>query len=244
MVKDKYIRLLDVIFNEEFEDNDYSEKWKNFNTTSSEIEDFQLRDFVDSCSSYLQSHRGFDVGIAGVVRISNDFPIFSTSGRYNYLIIKENQIKNILYENGVLTENNTKYIFGKLNQSAIKHIISDCVDKRIIEFNGKIYDDNKILFEKIIPYNRNSNQYTNYIFNTGTMNNVSQNIGISDQQLYKMILSKIDLMRIEFENSQNQKIDELISAINKKDKKSVLTILSELCSIGSVVATGIMTMIG
>ncbi|MBR4230818.1 MAG: hypothetical protein IKR74_01505 [Bacilli bacterium] len=243
MVKEKYIKLLDVIFNEEFEDNDYSKKWRNFDITSSEIEGFQLRDFADNCSKYLQSHRGIDVNIAGAARITNDFPIFSTSGIYNYLIIKENQIKNILYEDGVLTENNTKHIFEKLNQSAIKHIISDCVDKKIIEFNGKVYD-NKILFEKIIPYTRNSNGYNNYIFNTGTINNVSQNIGVSDQQLYKMILSKIDLMRNEFKNSQNQKIDELISAINKKDRKSVLTVLSELCSIGSVVATGIMTMIG
>lgn len=244
MIKEKYIKLLDVIFNEELEDNDYSEKWKNFDRVSSTIEGFQLRDFVDNCSNYLERRRGLDVNISGIARIMNDFPVFSTSGMYNYLLIKEKQIKNVLYEDGELSEENTKEIFENLNQSAIKQIIVDCIDKRIVECNGKIYENNKIMLERIVPFAKSNSTYNNYIFNTGTMNNVSQNINISDMQLYSMILSKIDLMKKELDNKQNEKIDELILAVNKKDKKSVLTILSELCSIGSAVATGIMAMIG
>ena len=244
MIKEKYIKLLDIIFNEQFEDNDYSKKWENFDSVSSTIEGFQLRDFADNCSNYLEKHRGIDVNISGAARIMNDFPVFSNTGMHSYLQIKEKQIENVLYEHETLTDENTKEIFENLNQSAIKQIIGDCIDKKIVGCNGKIYENNKIIFKRIVPFANDNSTYNNYIINTGTMSNISQNININDMQLYSMILSKVDLMREELGNKQNEKIDELILDITQKDKKSVLTILSELCSIGSVIAAGIMAIIG
>lgn len=244
MIKEKYIKLLDVIFNEMFEDNSYGEKWKKFDSVATEIENFKLRDFVDNCSDYLKSHRGFDVNISGIARIINDFPVFSTSGIYNYLLIKEKQVKNVLNEDGILSSDNTREIFEKLNHSAVKQIINDCIEKKIIESHGKAFEDNKIIFERIVPFIENKNSYNNYIFNSGTMNNISQGININDDKLYSLVNSKIDLIKKELGKEYNKKIDELVTAVNNKNKKSVLTTLSELATIGSVIAAGIISIVG
>ena len=243
MIKEDYIKLLDVIFNEKFENNNYSKKWKNFDDVSSEIENFDLEDFIDNCSNYFESNRGIDRNISGAIKIINDFPIFTTTGIHDYFYIKEQQIKNVLYENGRLSNENTSEIFNRLNFSAVKQIINNCIDKKIIECNGRIYENNKIMFDKIIQVRDTNIVCNNYICNNGTMNNVSQTVNYNDDQLYTLINSKIDLLRNELGKEHNEKIEELINAINNKNRKSVLTTLSELATIGSAIANGIMTMI-
>lgn len=243
MIKEKYIRLLDIIYNTKYEDVSCKEKWDIFDKISSEIENFTLEDFTDESLKFLEKGKGIDKGIVGAIRISNDFPDFSENGLNYYYAIKLEQLKNVFYEHDYLNEKEINIIFGNLNVQATKHILNYCLDKKIISKNGNIYENGKINFDRIVPFKDDNITYINVINNSGTMTNVSQTINYNDTQLYNTILSKIELIRNELGDNYNSKIDDLINAINNKNKKSVLTILSELSSIGSLVATGIMAFI-
>lgn len=243
MIKEKYIKLLDLIYNVEFEDIDYDEKWKKFDEVSLKIDGYTLDDFVTETIRYLEKGKGFDTGIVGIARISNDFPIFSENGLKYYYSIKSEQLKNAFHEHDFLNNENINNIFGDLNVQAIKHILNYCLDEKIISSNGNIYENGIVVFDRIVPFKENNNTYNNFIYNSGNMTNVSQTINNNDTELYDIILSKIDLIRNELGDNYNSKIDDLVNAINKKNKKSVLTILSELVTIGSVVVNGIMAYI-
>lgn len=78
--------------------------------------------------------------------------------------------------------------------------------------------------------------YGTYISQQGN-NNVANINNVKDEELFLLLEEKIDALKIEMQNKNcEDKLIELENAIKKKDKKSILSILSELASIGSFIA--------
>ena len=78
--------------------------------------------------------------------------------------------------------------------------------------------------------------YGTYISQQGNGNVANVN-NISDEKLFELLDSKIEAIKMEMKNNDcKDKLEKLENAIKMKDKKSVLSILSELASIGSFIA--------
>ena len=68
-------------------------------------------------------------------------------------------------------------------------------------------------------------------------NGNNANINMSDDKLFLLLEEKIEALKIEMQNKNcEEKIKELENAIKEKNKKNILSIASELASIGSFIA--------
>jgi len=246
MIIEKFIKLYDVIFNNEYTEKEFNEKWTIFKRISQSIDKFNLANFYDK-AKLLLNNQGFDSGISGVNYISNQFPSFTQTGEITYLKYKSEQIERIIEEHKKITFENTKVIFPDFELEAIKKVLDYCKDKKIITYNGRVFvyasdEIYTIIYENIIiplvaetTSNVNYNQITNY----GVMSGVNQafNLNITnDSDLFNLITDKLEAIKLELNNQHNDKILELENSVKKKDKKSTLTILSELASLGSFIA--------
>lgn len=254
MKKEKYISLYDAIFNADYTEKDYKEKWEDFNNATSNINNFDLYDFYEKSEPFIND-KGFVQDITGVNKISNQFPSLTLTGEKSYLKYKSEQISRVIEEHKKITAENTKNIFPNFELEAIKKVLDYCKDINIISYKGQVcvYADNSIytiIYDNItIPLVEEDKNGINYnsIINYGTMNGVNQafNLNISnDDELFSLINDKLEVMKLELNNQHNDKIEELEKAVKKKDKKSILTIISELASVGSLVATVIQMYMG
>jgi hypothetical protein len=250
MEKGKYINVYDVLYNAEYTGKKYDEKWEYFDIICKSIPNFDLFDFYKK-SEQFRNEGGLVLDITGITRISNEFPTLSSNGEEAYLKYKSEQLESVIFIDKKVTWENTKSIFPNFELEAIKKIFDYCKENGIIEYTTRdvfVYASDgiyAIIYENIkIPLGKkkNSEINSNIIINNGTIQNVNQafNQNIkNDDDLFTLINNKLESIKFELANQYNDKINELENAIKKKDKKSVLTIISELSSVGSLIATAL-----
>lgn len=138
---------------------------------------------------------------------------------------------------------------------AIREILNECRNIGLIEFDDNktfIYASDRlynIFYNNIrVIINKQNSSYGNiYINNSGQLvnqlgnDNVANISKVNDEQLFLLLNEKLEALKMELQNKNcEEKFKKLEEAMNKKDKKKVLSILSELASIGSFIASMIM----
>lgn len=256
----KSIILFNYIYSSIY-DRDKSDavKWEEFEKLCLNKMNYVAYDFIIENAELVNvNENGMWHDICGNRGIDGKFVILTLLGQIKYIDYKINEIKAIINNYGREAFKNLDNVFDCMCNEAIKDVLLECRNRGLIEFNDNIfiYASNRlynIFFDgiKIVINNKNNNMYgNNIIINNG--NFVSQlgnenvvNIGLDDEKLFELLDGKFELIKMEMKNSNcEDKLLELETAIKKKDKKSALSILSELASIGSFIVPTILKMCG
>lgn len=189
--------------------------------------------------------------ISGNKETTGEFVILNFYGQKEFINYKSNELKSIIHNYGKDAFKKTNNVFKYMCNEAIREILNECRNKGIISFNDDIfrfYDDRLevIIYDNIkVITNTSLNDdkqnetivYGTYINQQGN-NNIANVSSSSDEKLFELLANKLESIKIEMKNNNcDDKLKELEKAIEKRDKSSVLDILSNLASIGSFIAS-------
>jgi hypothetical protein len=262
MINEFNIEILNYIYsiNEDMHKGIKEDKQEYRNKLDSLIKDkFSLSDFWDE---YLYMFNDKCVVSAptlnGMIFTYRNFPRMKSETKLNFLNYKMEQIEQSIRNNGELENKDLEKIFINIENYGRKTILDYCKEKGIIEYNGTVFinsEDNpasEIIYENIKPIIcKEKDNKVGFIQNNmyvgednyGAMNQ-SNNINNEDE-LYKLVLEKLDAMQLGTNISQ-EKIDELKIACEAKKKKNVIGYLKEI-SVGAtanLIASGILYKFG
>lgn len=247
------INIFNYVYSSKFEkDKSDNEKWKEFASVCSKIGNYEPYDFIDDYFDLLNFNRkNMSVYITGQKHVGGKFVSLNLYGEREYLNYKLDEIKSTINDFGSTAFDNLGNVFENLCNEAIREILVNLKNEHIIQFDNDktfLYADNRlteIFYDNIsIVINEsilNNNQ--NIIINHGQYinqqgNNNTANIIKSDEELFELINEKLEAIRAELKNNNcNDKLIELEKALKEKNKNKVLSVLSDLSSIGSFVAT-------
>lgn len=221
----------------------------------------EIEDFWDEYKGYFNDEFVIiENSIIGKINIYNNFPRMKIETKRKFLDYKSEQIKRNIHDNGDFIKDEIERYFTEIDNIGRKAILDYCKENEIIEYKGKtfvstgdspvyaiIYDNIKA---KIIK-NNNSGifeqkiyQNINYGNNYGTFNQTNSTED-NEEELYKTIIQKLELIQIENKLS-DEKIEEIRKACDKKEKNKVINILMELAlsTSSNLIASGILNMFG
>lgn len=254
----KNIGLFNYVYSSTFEtEKDDNLKWSEFNKICLEKMNYVPYDFISDNKNLVNIDKSIiKEYITGEKYTGGKFVILNFWGQKEFLNYKVNEIKAVISNYGNDAFNNLENIFENMCNEAIREILNECRKIGLIEF-----DDNKtfmyasdrlynIFYDniRVIINKQDNNLYGNiYITNSGQLvnqlgnNNVANISKVNDEQLFLLLNEKLEALKMELQNKNcEEKLKKLEEAMNKKDKKKVLSILSELASIGSFIASMIM----
>lgn len=192
--------------------------------------------------------------------VYNGFPKMKLGMKKEYLNYKLQQVKNSINNNGEFLKEDFEKITSNIINVAKKEILDYCAEIGIIEYVGNafiaadncpalaiIYDNIKAVLyteteikssiaENVIVINGNGNNVSHIEQNANSKNN--------DEELFNMVLSKLDML--EKEGVSKSDIKLLSEACKQKNKNKVIEFLKEVSSgtISSLIATGILAKFG
>ena len=245
--------IFSVRFNEELDDDD---KWTKFENlcSNSKIDGVN---FLDENEHYfnMKGLKYFHNIVSGS-EYEGRFATLNLNGEKAYYKFKLNELKDCINELGTHSFKNCIYIFNNMKNEAIREILNRAREEGLIDFDSNnaflyaddelyniIYENIKILSNEkkdIEPFNSIIN-YGTQIYQNGNYNTATITVK-NDDDLFKLITEKLSILEMEMKLLNFQMIEEFKLALNKKDKKSILTMLSELVTIGSVIAPTILSM--
>lgn len=251
-MNNKNISLFNYVYSSMYEeDKDDDLKWEEFKIICLEKMKYLPYDFIEKNKMLLtMNEKNMWQDLAGNKETVGEFVILNFYGQKEYIDYKVKEIKAIIKNYGNQAFKNLENIFDYMCNEAIREILNECRNKGLIEFSNNIfmyasdrlynifYDNIKI----IISDGESNMNSKNVVINNGKMvyqmgNGNIANMGIDDDKLFELLENKLEAIKMEMKNSNcEDKLQDLETAIKKKDKKSVLTILSELASIGSFIA--------
>lgn len=259
-MNNKNISLFNYVYSNVYEDEKSDDiKWNEFEKLCLEKMKYVPYDFiVENESLVTVNKKGMWQDICGNKGVDGKFVILNFLGQKEYINYKVNELKAIISNYGSQTFKNLENIFDYMCNEAIREILIECRNKGLIEFNNNIFmyaSDRlySIFYDniKIVTNNGEDNMNgKNVVINNGKMvyqlgNGNVANIGIDDNKLFELLESKLETIKTEMKNKNcEDKLLDLENAIKKKDKKSVLTTLSELASIGSFIAAPFLSGLG
>lgn len=250
----KNISLFNYVYSGIFDNLKENElKWEEFNSLCKKYMDYTPYDFiVKNKELVIMNEKNMWVDLLGNKETVGDFVSLNYLGQKEFVEYKIKEIISLIEKFGMNAFKNLNNIFESMCCESIKSILLECRNRNLIDFEDYIFIEAdivgtiKIRFEEIkvnISKKENDfgfngitlNNYGSLINQMGNNNNA--NISINDEQLFLVLEEKIEALKIEMQNKNcEEKIKELENAIKKKDKKSILSILSELASIGSFIA--------
>lgn len=253
MVNSKNITLFNYVYSSTYDSNKSDElKWEEFGKLCMSKMNYAAYDFIKRNKMLLtMDEKNMWQDLAGNKETVGEFVILNFYGQKEYIDYKVKEIKAIISNYGNQAFKNLENIFDYMCNEAIREILNECRNKGLIEFSNNIfmyasnrlynifYDDIKIIINDV-ESNINSK---NIVINNGEMvyqlgNGNIVSMGIDDDKLFELLESKLEAIKIEMKNNNcEDKLEELERVMKKKDRKSVLSILSELASIGSFIAT-------
>lgn len=256
-MNNKNISLFNYVYSSTFKtEKDDDLKWSEFDKICLEKMNYVSYDFIIENENLVTMNKNnMKIYITGEKHTGGKFVILNFLGQKEFLNYKVNEIKAIISNYGNEAFNNLGNVFENMCNEAIREILNECRNNGLIEFDNDktfmyasdrlyniFYDNIRVIINKQDNnlsgnvYINNSGQLVNQLGN-GNVANISK---VNDEQLFALLNEKIEALKIELQNKNcEDKIRELKNAINNKDKKSALTILSELSSIGSFIAAGI-----
>lgn len=255
----KNISLFNYVYSSTFEtEKDDDLKWSEFEKICLEKMKYLPYDFIIENDNLLTMNKKcMWQDLAGNKGTVGKFVILNYFGQKEYVNYKIKELKTIIRNYGNDAFNNLENIFENMCNEAIREILNECRNIGLIEFDDNktfIYASDRlynIFYDniRVIINKQDNNLYGNiYITNSGQLvnqlgnNNVANISKVNDEQLFLLLNEKSEALKVELQNKNcEEKLKELEEAMNKKDKKNVLTILSELSSIGSFIATMIMS---
>ncbi|MCI9434786.1 MAG: hypothetical protein HFI86_05920 [Bacilli bacterium] len=249
----KNITLFNYVYSSTYDSNKSDElKWEEFGKLCMSKMNYAAYDFIKRNKMLLtMDEKNMWQDLAGNKETVGKFVILNFYGQKEYIDYKVKEIKAIISNYGNQAFKNLENIFDYMCNEAIREILNECRNKGLIEFSNNIfmyasnrlynifYDDIKIIINDV-ESNINSK---NIVINNGEMvyqlgNGNIVSMGIDDDKLFELLESKLETIKIEMKNNNcEDKLEELERGMKKKDRKSVLSILSELASIGSFIAT-------
>lgn len=250
-MNNKNISLFNYVYSSVFEEDKNDDlKWAEFEKLCMEKMKYVPYDFVVENESLVTvNKKGMWQDLSGGKGIVGKFVILNFLGQKEYINYKVNELKAIIINYGNEAFKNLENVFDNMCNEAIREILNECRNIGLINFDNSIfrYYDNRlgiIIYDNIkvmISESNNVSQgspivYGTYINQQGN-NNVANVGNLSDEKLFELLESKLEAIKIEMKNNDcKDKLEELENAIVKKDKKSVLSVLAELASIGSFIA--------
>lgn len=257
MINNNTIILFDYIYNNMYESkkND-SIKWKEFEKLCDDTLEYTPYDFISYNFDLLTMNKNHMFkDITGNKHTTGEFVKLNLSGTKEYINYKIEELIVLIKVHGVNTFKNVDDMFRHLNNTAVRHLLEVARNKNIINFNNDIfiyasndihsidYDNIKVMLEETMKTNNdiilnmiNNNQV---ITQVGDNNRANIEI-ITDYQLFATISDKLEAIKIEMKNIDcHDKIADLERAVNNKDRKNALEIISHLAGIGSFVASAI-----
>lgn len=256
-MNNKNISLFNYVYSNTFETEKNDDlKWSEFKDICLDKMNYFPYDFIienDNLITY--NKKGMWQDLDGNKETTGKFVILNFLGQKEFLNYKVSEIKVIISNYGNKAFNNLGNVFENMCNEAIREVLNECRNIGLIEFDNNktfmyasdrlyniFYDNIKVIINK-----QDNNLYGNvYINNSGQLvnqlgnGNVANISKVNDEQLFVLLNEKLEALKMELQNKNcEDKIRELENAINNKDKKSALTILSELSSIGSFIAAGI-----
>ncbi len=258
-MNNKNIALFNYVYSSMYEEDKSDDlKWKEFKIICLEKMKYLPYDFIKKNRMLLtMNEKNMWQDLDGNKGTVGEFVILNFYGQKEFINYKVNEIKSIISNYGSQAFKNLENTFDYMCNEAIKEILIECRNKGIIQFNNNIFmyaSDRlyNIFYDniKIISVEENKMDNKNVVVNNGKMvyqlgNGNNVNIGIDDDKLFELLESKLEAIKTEMKNSNcEDKLLELENAIKKKDKKSALTMLAELASIGSFIAAPFLNGIG
>lgn len=258
-MNNKNIALFNYVYSSMYEaDKDDDLKWEEFKMICKEKMKYLPYDFIENNKMLLtMNENNMWQDIVGNKETVGEFVILNFRGQIEYIDYKVNEIKVLIQNYGNQTFKNLENIFDYMCNEAIREILNECRNKGLIEFNNNIFiyaSDRlyNIFYDniKVVSEGEKKMNSKNVVINNGEMvyqcgNGNTVNLGIDDDKLFELLENKLEAIKIEMkDNKCEDKLKNLECSIKKKDKKSVLTILAELASAGSFIATLIFKMMG
>lgn len=260
MLNNKNITLFNYVYSSTYErDKSDDLKWEEFGKLCISKMNCAPYDFVLENDSLLNINKSaMWQDICGNKGIDGKFVILNFIGEKEYLNYKVRELESIISNYGTVAFKNLETVFDSMCNESIREILIECRNRNLIEFNNNIfiYASNRlynILYDNIkviVAKNENNLDRNNIIINNGEMiyqlgNGNVTNIGISDDKLFELLENKLETLRMEIRDYNcDDKLLNLEKAVKKRDKKSILSILSELASIGSFIASTVLKMYG
>lgn len=249
-MNNKNISLFNYVYSSVYEEDKSDDlKWQEFEKLCLEKMKYVPYDFVVENESLVTlNKKGMWQDLSGGKGIVGKFVILNFLGQKEYINYKVNELKAIISNYGNEAFKNLEDVFDNMCNEAIREILNECRNIGLISFDNSIfrYYDNRLgtiiyVNIKVVMGQSNMSQgspivYGTYISQQGNGNVANVN-NISDEKLFELLDSKIEAIKMEMKNNDcKDKLEKLENAIKMKDKKSVLSILSELASIGSFIA--------
>ena len=250
-MNNKNIALFNYVYSNMYEEEKNDDlKWEEFKIICLDKMKYLPYDFIKKNRMLLtMNEKNMWQDLAGNKETVGEFVVLNFYGQKEFINYKVNEIKSVISNYGNQAFKNLENIFDYMCNEAIKEILIECRNRGLIQFNNNIFmyaSDRlyNIFYDniKIISMEENKVDSKNVVINNGKMvyqlgNGNVVNIGVDDDKLFELLESKLEAIKMEMKNSNcEDKLLELENAIKKKDKKSALTMLSELASIGSFIA--------
>lgn len=218
-------------------------------------------DFWNEYKYYFNDNCVVDAStLSGYQYIYNNFPKMKLSTKKEYLNYKLKQLKNSINNNGEFVTEEFNTLTENIINMGKKEILDYCEEIGLIEYVGKvfisadncpaagiIYDNIRAILyteeeiqslsaENVIIISGNGNSFGNIEQSTNTKN--------SDEELFNLVLKKLELLEKEGVSKSSLKLLE--DACHKKDKNKVIDFLKDVASgtISSLIATGILVKFG
>lgn len=249
------IELFNYIYSSSF-DKEKSDnmKWKEFEVLCAEKLKSCAYDFIvnnDTLLTMNKNNMWVEIN-SGQKKVAGAFTVLNYFGVKEFINYKINEVNNLIKKYGLNAFENLGNIFENMCCESVKSILLECRSRNLIDFEDYIFIDVdivgtiKIRFEEIkvnISKKENAYDFKGIILNNYASminqigDNNSANINKDDAELFLLLEEKIEALKIEMQNKNcEEKIRKLENAIKNKDKKSILSILSDLASIGSFIA--------
>lgn len=249
------INLFNYIFSASFDDELADKgKWIKFEELCTNLNK-NYHDFIITYREYLNTSLSTEVKSLGGAGWTGGFITFNLIGEKEFYKFKCNQIKNLINDFGSNAFKNMGDLFLNMNTKSTREVLEKAKENGLITFQNNIFlyasddiayisfDDIKIsLIEKPV-FDRNNlktvvyNNYGTQINQNGSTNTATITIA-NDEEFFKLVSEKMSALEIETKQLgiDKNEIEILKEAVNKKDKKSLLTKLSELATVGSFIA--------
>jgi len=266
MINELNIKIFDYIFSTNIglrgnylDDNNTKELCSSLSDLINEV--CEEYDFWNEYKIYFNDNCVIDAStLSSQQYIYNGFPKMKLSTKKEYLNYKMKQVKDSINNNGEFLRNEFEVLTKNIINVAKKEILDCCEKTGLIKYVGKpfIAADNHpavaIIYDNIkaVLYTEDEVQSMigqNIIVVNGSGNNfgsIEQNINLknNDDELFNLVLTKLDLLREEGVSKKELKLLE--DACKNKDKNKVISFLKDVASgtISSLIATGILFKFG
>ena len=199
------------------------------------------------------------MGILGEKYIYNEFPKMKLNTLNYYYKYKQMQVKKMIENYGAFLQDTFEKITDNISNEGKKKILDICEEAGIIKYKDNPFlaaDDSpayEIFYDNIeLNYFLEKGDDKKMIYNeinvngnNNNLNNIIQsNLSVNDEELFKIILEKLDLFK---QDGVDEKIlEQLNKNCKEKNKSKIVALLRDLAvgAAGSILATGILNKFG